>query len=56
MKHGLIRIAAITPKARVADLTFNCDAAVAAAVAKALADREKTDPEAKPARRARKEE
>ena len=32
------------------------DAAVAAAVAKALADREKTDPEAKPARRARKEE
>ena len=36
MKHGLIRIAAITPKARVADLTFNCDAAVAAA--KAAAD------------------
>ena len=32
------------------------DAAVAAAVAKALADREKTDPEAKPARRAKKEE
>ena len=32
------------------------DAAVAAAVEKALADREKTDPESKPARRAKKEE
>ena len=31
MKHGLIRIAATTPKARVADLTFNCEAAIAAA-------------------------
>ncbi len=31
MKHGLIRIAAATPDARVADLNYNCDAAIAAA-------------------------
>ncbi len=31
MKHGLIRVAAVTPAARVADLTYNCNAAVAAA-------------------------
>ncbi len=31
MKHGLIRVAATTPKARVADLSYNCEAAIAAA-------------------------
>ena len=31
MKHGLIRIAAVTPSGRVADLSYNCDAAIAAA-------------------------
>ncbi len=31
MKHGLIRLAALTPEARVADLTYNCDAHIAAA-------------------------
>lgn len=31
MKHGLIRVAAITPSARVADLTYNCEAIVSAA-------------------------
>ncbi len=31
MKHGLIRVAAITPSARVADLTYNCEALVSAA-------------------------
>ena len=31
MKHGLIRVAALTPDARVADLTYNCDAHIAAA-------------------------
>ena len=31
MKHGLIRVAAVTPKGRVADLSYNCDAAIAAA-------------------------
>lgn len=31
MKHGLIRIAAVTPSGKVADLSYNCDAAIAAA-------------------------
>ena len=31
MKPGLIRVAALTPDARVADLTYNCDAHIAAA-------------------------
>ena len=31
MKHGLIRVAAITPAAKVADLTYNCEAIVSAA-------------------------
>jgi len=31
MKHGLIRVAAITPSAKVADLTYNCEAIVSAA-------------------------
>ena len=31
MKHGLIRVAAITPSARVADLDYNCEAIVSAA-------------------------
>ena len=35
MKHGLIRIAATTPKARVADVNYNCEAAIAAAKAAA---------------------
>ncbi len=35
MKHGLIRVAAVTPEARVADLSYNCDAAIRAAKAAA---------------------
>ena len=35
MKHGLIRVAAMTPKARVADLSYNCEAAILAAKAAA---------------------
>lgn len=33
MKYGLIRVAAATPDARVADLNYNCDALIAAAKA-----------------------
>ncbi len=33
MKHGLIRVAAVAPDARVADLSYNCEAAIAAAKA-----------------------
>ena len=33
MKHGLIRVAAAQPKARVADLTYNCEEAILAAKA-----------------------
>ncbi len=35
MKHGLIRIAAITPDARVADVAYNTEAAICAATAAA---------------------
>ena len=31
MKHGLIRVAAVTPAAKVADLSYNCDSAISAA-------------------------